>query len=380
MTKIFNEIQKLSRVANDETSWRPEIFDITNSENLSKLESLIYSGKVYHVADRLEDQLKELLTTQNPSKTFSNHELDDAVKRHLNGLRIEEYGRWVFYPWKGLLVHVLPKKEYQLLRCDRNRYKITEQEQKKLRKLKIGIAGLSVGRFSALTLALEGVGGHYRLADFDLLELSNMNRLLTTVENLGVNKAILAARDMYGIDPYLEIEIYPEGLDETNIDNFICQQGKLDLIIEECDDLYMKFFIREKAKKNKIPVIMDTNERGMLDVERFDTAPDRPVFHGLLNEVKAGSLKGLSHKEKAPYVMRIIGEKTMTDRQIKTMQDVKKTVSSWSQLGSGAVLGGALVTDTVRRIFLKEFTASGRFFVDLANLIHDTDGSNQIDV
>jgi hypothetical protein len=27
---------------------------------------------------------------------------------------------------------------------------------------------------------------------------------------------------------------------------------------------------------------METSDRGVLDVERFDLEPDRPIFHGLL--------------------------------------------------------------------------------------------------
>src|SRR5262249_27646093 len=110
---------------------------------------------------------------------------------------------WVYYPWSGRLVHVLPPAEFRTLRSDRNRYKIAAEEQERLRSFRVGVAGLSVGLSVALTTALEGVGGSCRLADFDTLGLSNLNRLRAGAADLGVNKAVLAARQMYELDPYL---------------------------------------------------------------------------------------------------------------------------------------------------------------------------------
>ena len=44
----------------------------------------------------------------------------------------------------------------------------------------------------------------------------------------------------------------------------------------------MKLLVREMARERRIPVLMETSDRGVLDVERFDLEPDRPIFHGLL--------------------------------------------------------------------------------------------------
>ena len=50
-------------------------------------------------------------------------------------------------------------------------------EQERLRGLCVAVAGLSVGRAVVSTLAHEGIGGELRLADFDALDLSNLNRV-----------------------------------------------------------------------------------------------------------------------------------------------------------------------------------------------------------
>ena len=66
---------------------------------------------------------------------------------------------------------------FRAVRLDRNRNKITTDEQQRLGELRIGVVGLSVGHAIAYTLAAEGVCGDLRLADFDDLELSNLNRV-----------------------------------------------------------------------------------------------------------------------------------------------------------------------------------------------------------
>ncbi len=44
----------------------------------------------------------------------------------------------------------------------------------------------------------------------------------------------------------------------------------------------MKIIGRQKAKALKIPFEMDTSDRGMVDVERYDLELNRPILHGLL--------------------------------------------------------------------------------------------------
>src|SRR5262249_9107049 len=152
------------------------------------------------------------------------------------------------------------------------------------------VVGLSVGQASAVTLSMEGVGGRFRLADFDTLSLSNMNRLRASVADIGLKKTHLAARQMFEIDPYLDIRIWPDGLSPASFDEFLLEDGKADLLVEECDDLYLKIAIREYARDNRIPVLMETSDRGLLEIERFDLEPERPILHGLMHDVRADDL------------------------------------------------------------------------------------------
>ncbi|MDG4860525.1 Rv1355c family protein [Streptomyces sp. T-3] len=350
---------------------RPSLFSLLREADRAALDGLLAEGQVLAARDTLTKQLAELLTSRRPDWHPDESELTAAVADHLEGRPVREYGTWVWYPWSRQLVHLLPAAEFRELRQSRNRYKITAEEQALLAQRTIAVIGLSVGAASAVTLAQEGVGTRFRLADFDRLDLSNLNRLRASVADIGLPKVTIAARQMYEIDPYLDIEVWPGGLTEDNVDEFLTVGRRADLLVEECDDLYIKVYARERARAHGIAVLMETNERGMLDVERFDLEPDRPLLHGLLDDVSAADLKGLSTRDKVPHVLRIVRQDQPSERFVPSLVEIGHTISSWPQLASGVALGAALVTDAARRMLLGTFTASGRFFVDPGELVRD---------
>jgi nitroreductase/molybdopterin/thiamine biosynthesis adenylyltransferase len=357
--------------AADTQSFRPRLLSLAVADEAAEIAALCDAGKVREVHDRYLAQLGELVATRSPKRKLAGAELDAAVGAMLAGIPAEEHGTWVFYPWSGRLVHVLEREAFRELRSSRNRYKITPAEQSVLREKRIGVVGLSVGQASAVTMALEGVGGALKLADFDELALSNMNRLRAGVHELGLNKCVIAARQIAEIDPYLPVELHLSGINDATADAFLTEGGNLDLLVEECDDMFTKIFLRERARALRIPVLMETNDRGMLDVERFDTEPDRPILHGLLRDMSAERLKSLPIRDKLPLMLRLLGPEVMRGRASASLFEVEESISSWPQLASGTMLGGALTTDVGRRILLGEHTRSGRYFVDLATLVRD---------
>lgn len=355
----------------DRTSWRPVIHDPRNRENRERLR-ILFEDPSLTIHDAIEEQLDELVATLNPARPSSIADRKELVREHLGDCAPRDYGRWVLYPWSRRLVHLLPPDEYFALRTNRNHYKITPVEQRVLRAKTVGIVGLSVGQATALTLAMEGVGGHFRLADFDVLGLSNMNRLRAGAHNIGVAKVILAAREIFELDPYVDVEIFPNGLEEGGLEAFFHGPPRMDLLVEECDDLMMKIRAREYARANRIPVIMETSDRGMIDIERFDREPERPLLHGLIGELRAEDVRAMSMMDKIPYVMRILDDSQVSTGLAASIVEVKHSISTWPQLASAVALGGALVTDAVRRIFLGSLEGSGRFYVDLETLVGPT--------
>jgi len=97
----------------------------------------------------------------------------------------------------------LEKQDFIELRTSRNLYKITVEERNQLIEKKVGIVGLSVGHTVALNLALERTVGELRLADFDYLELSNLNRVKTNLMNISLSKVIIAAREISELYPFM---------------------------------------------------------------------------------------------------------------------------------------------------------------------------------
>lgn len=356
-----------------ETAWRPRFYPVSSTHDRSALEELKKSGLVFRVHDTLRVQLEELLLTRRPTEKGKLTAKDRMalVDEYLREVSAEAYGTWAYYPWSGRLVHVLPESEFKELRSNRNLYLITPEEQFRLSAARIGVIGLSVGRAVLDTMAREGIGGTFRLADFDHLELSNMNRLDAGVHEIGVAKVVLAARQLFEMDPYLKIQIFPEGIRENNLGAFFDSYGRLDLLVEECDDLGMKVLAREQARQLGIPVVMSTSDRGLLDVERFDREPNRPVLHGLLDQVDAKSLSSLTTKDKVPYAFDLLDPDRLSERMLASLVEIEETIVTWPQLASSVSMGGALVADTARRILLGQMNASGRFYVDLCDLISD---------
>ena len=274
----------------------------------------------------------------------------------------EEPTRWVHYPWRRALVHVLGPAAFRHLRLDRNRNKITAEEQARFEQLRVGVIGLSVGHAIAHTLALEGLVGQLRLADFDEIELSNLNRVPASLLDLGVNKAVVAARRIAELDPYLDVVVEGRGATAATLGPLL---DGLDLVIEECDSLDVKLLVREAARARRIPVLMETSDRGLLDVERFDIEPERASFHGLVEDLSSEELRGLSTRDKAPYVLRLLEPEELSSRLAASMTEIERTVTTWPQLGGDVMLGAATLAAAIRRFGREEALPSGRVRIDL---------------
>lgn len=354
-----------------DVSWKPILFDLNLKTDRTELGRLFEVNPSIKVNDNIKNQLGEYIATLHPSQKLAPERIDELVKSHLEGEDTRNYGTWVYYPWASRLVHLLPELEFRSLRTNRNRNKISGPEQEVLRGLTLGVVGLSVGQATALTLAQEEVGGQFRLADFDTLDLSNLNRLRAPTYNIGLPKTVLTARGIYEINPYADVRIYSDGINSTNIEEFLVGDGKMDILFEECDGLDIKIQLREAARRNRIPVLMETSDRGMLDVERFDLEPERPILHGLVQGLDPAALKTLSNKDKVPIILNIIGASSMSDRMAASLVEVETTVKTWPQLASAVALGGALNTNVARRIALGEFTKSGRYYADFEQIIND---------
>ncbi len=342
---------------------------LKNQADKLKFEDLISQPDIF-VCDFIFDQVKELVKYKNPQTKFSNENLHKNALEHIGIVPIDEYGVWVYYPWSKRLIHVLDEEEFVEVRTSRNQYKITPNEKNYLSQKKIGVIGLSVGQSVSVTLAMERICGELRLADFDILELTNLNRIRTGIHNLGLAKVYSVAREIAEIDPFIKVVCYPDGLNESNMDDFFNIGGKLDLLVEESDGFDIKLLCRHKAKQLGIPVIMEASDRCMVDVERFDLEPNRDILHGLVNHLDMETLKKLkTNEEKIPYMLDVLGIETASVRLKASMLEIEQSINTWPQLASAVTMGGGITADVCRRMLLNQFTDSGRYYVDIEQLI-----------
>lgn len=279
---------------------------------------------------------------------------------------VAEPCRWVYYPWRRAVAAVLGPRGFRAVRSDRNRNLITAEEQARLGALRIGVAGLSAGHVIAHTLAAQGLCGELRLADFDQLELSNLNRVPATVFDIGLNKALAAARRIAELDPYLPIRVLDAGLTLDSVDEFL---DGLDVVVEECDSLDIKAVVREGARARRIPVLMTTSDRGLVDVERFDLEPQRPILHGLLGDVDVASLSRMTSREKVPHMLRFLDAEQLSPRVLASVIEIDRTLSTWPQVSGEVILGATAIAEAVRRIGLGEHLSSGRIRLDVSGAL-----------
>lgn len=340
--------------------YEPVIFDLNHKNDFNELKKLFNSGKIQDVVDTYEMQLKELRDIMN-QKMVRAEKLEKKIKISY------EDGVWVYFPWRFSLVHLLKKEDYVLLRTSRNAHLISNQEQKTFSNAKIGFAGLNVGNPGALCVILEGGSRSMKFADFDKLSVSNLNRFRSGVCELDLDKVIISARQSYETDPFINIEIFKNGLNLENLDQFLLNP-KIDLLVEEMDHLPLKIEIRKRAKKNKIPVLMVTAD-GIIDVERYDIDPELPILNGYLRPEIIDKINNISNlptiNEKVKLALEFMGPDFFSARIRESFELVGIKLPSIPQLSEWSFLRGALLCHFARMIINKENIPSGRYFLRL---------------
>jgi phenylacetate-CoA ligase len=283
---------------------------------------------------------------------------------------------WVFYPWTNTAVRLLPPDAFFRVRTARNRNIISEEAQHQFAGMVVGIAGLSIGHTIAATLAQQGGAMNIVLADNDTLALSNTNRVHLPVTALGQNKAVLAARTILETNPYATVTLFSEGLNEENLERFLCGTTTLDAVVEVVDSFAVKVALREAARRLRIPVLMPTcmGERVLLDVERYDVDPARKVFVRTLSpDFFVRIQKPLSRQEWIQCATEIVGEEETVAEVAATNAAVGKTVTTRPLLGGTVDAAAALTVAALRKIATNTPLLDGRHRMDLTKTMNDTE-------
>ncbi len=373
---------KLDVLRSKEVSSKLSLFDLSQAGDRTRFEALIADGSIKQISDDYEEEQRELFGIKNPSRVYAPG-FEEAFQEHYRALGAEkpisEHGRWAYFPWRYLASHILPEEEYHLVRTARNQNLITKEEQEKFYNATIGIGGLSVGSSVALAIALGGSGKRMKLADMDHLALSNTNRVLAGADRLGMLKVEMAARAIYEINPYAELELYPEGLTPENLESFF---DGLDIVIDEIDNLAVKYLIREQAKKHRIAVVMaaDNGDNAVVDIERYDLDPQPEFFHGRMGEVSYEMLSKLDKFGIGKMITKLVGPENVTERMQQSLLEMGKTIVSWPQLGGAALVNGAAVAYCIRKILNGQPLEANRALISLdEKLVPDNNSPKAIE-
>lgn len=342
-------------MSKEELAYKPELI------RKERIDDFLANHSGFVMVDAFARQIKELFFIDN--NQFIGFPKEEAYKsQEFLKYSSDKSGEHVFiyYPWNNYIVKCIDPSDYCRLKTNRNQDLITAEEQKKLYAYKVAVLGMSVGSNIAFVLTQAGISKEIYLADMDDLDTTNLNRIMAGVHQVGLNKAVIAARRIYEDNPFAEVSILPEGIDSRKLESLL-KDNKIDCIVEEVDDLRIKIEVRKLALEYKKPVVMitDNGDGVILHVERYDLGHSQILYQepGYWSDKFSGEI----NKELAGKIIieNIVGGPDKVDpKMIASVKRVlNKELVSWSQLGSAALLGGVAATVAIKRMVLGESSA-----------------------
>ncbi len=170
----------------------------------------------------------------------------------------------------------------QLLRYSRQILlpQIGIEGQERLLTSKVLIIGLGgLGSPAAMYLAAAGVG-HLVLADFDVVDLSNLQRqILHSTDDIGKPKVESARQALLELNPLIEVTTLCQRLEEDTLVEIVAQ---VDVVLDCSDNLATRLAINHACVQTKIPLVSGAAIRmeGQISVFRCDL-PDSPCYRCL---------------------------------------------------------------------------------------------------
>ena len=125
--------------------------------------------------------------------------------------------------------------------------------QLKLKNSKACLLGLGgLGSPAAMQLAAMGVG-HLRIADRDIVELTNLHRQhLYGIDDVGYPKVEAAAKRLQQLNPYITVEPLPLSVNQSNAENIV--QG-MDIVIDGLDSMTSRYALNRACIKLGVPYV-----------------------------------------------------------------------------------------------------------------------------
>jgi len=206
---------------------------------------IILNGAKFNVPVKSLSELKELALGDKESEIYKFLEKFNATEPDIfivDGFAIKDDinlndGSNVVFIRRG----VMPEREIlRSMIASRN----SPELNLALSKAIIGVAGLGgLGSNIALSLARVGVK-KLVLADFDVVEPSNLNRQQYFVRHIGMKKTQALKELINDINPFVEVETHDIFLDEKNVASVF---GECEILCEAFDNVAGKAMILNEA-------------------------------------------------------------------------------------------------------------------------------------
>ena len=206
---------------------------------------IVLNGAKFKVPVKSLGELKELAFGDKESEIYKFLEKFNATEPDIfivDGFAIKEDselkdGSNVVFIRRG----VMPEREVlRAMIASRN----SPELNLALSKAVIGVAGLGgLGSNIALSLARVGVK-KLVLADFDVVEPSNLNRQQYFVRHIGLKKTQALKELINDVNPFVEVETHDIFLDEKNVASVF---GECEILCEAFDNVAGKAMILNEA-------------------------------------------------------------------------------------------------------------------------------------
>jgi molybdopterin/thiamine biosynthesis adenylyltransferase len=227
--------------------------------------------------------------------------------------------------------------DQQLLRYSRQIMlpDIDIEGQEKLLAAKVLVVGLGgLGSPVAMYLASAGVG-HLILADFDKVDLSNLQRQIAhTTHRIGENKAQSAAKTLRELNPDIQITCIEKMLDTESL---LEQVKQVSVVVDCTDNFQTRFAINAACVAAKIPLVSGAAIRLEGQITVFDARDEKSPCYRCLYEESADDLTCIANGVLAPLV-GVIGS-------MQALEAIKLIVGFRSNLAGRLLLFDAKHTE-----------------------------------